>query len=295
MEKVLEIQNLAKAYGRIKAVNQISFQVEKGSVHGLLGPNGSGKTTTLGMLLDIVTPDKGAYSWFGNPPSKDNRKRIGAILENPNFYPYLTGINNLKLVADIKNVPHSKTSEVLKKVNLYKRKNSKYKTYSLGMKQRLAIAAALLNDPEVLVLDEPTNGLDPQGIAEVRELIMQIATEGTTIILASHILDEVEKVCTHVTVLKNGNLLLSGSVNEVLADSDWVEVSAENMDQLKIILEKNPSIKSFKKAGTKFLVTLSYGWDAPQLNQYLFKEGIVASHISTQQKSLEKHFLEITN
>ena len=207
MNKVLEIHQLTKRFGSFTAVNNISFSVEKGNVYGLLGPNGSGKSTTLGMILNAINPTAGSWKWFDQNPDNNSLKRIGAIIESPKFYPYLSAQKNLEIVADIKEASHSKIDEKLELVGLISRKKDKFQHFSLGMKQRLAIAAALLNDPEVLILDEPTNGLDPQGIIQIRELIIKIAEQGTTIILASHLLDEVEKVCSHVVVLNQGKML----------------------------------------------------------------------------------------
>lgn len=217
---ILDIHTLSKRYGSIQAVDKLSLQVEKGSIYGLLGPNGSGKTTTLGMVLDVIRPTSGSFSWFGQPASPATKKRVGALLETPNFYPYLTARRNLEIVAEIKGASHSRIAEVLHLVGLSQRMHTTFKGFSLGMKQRLALASSLLNDPEVLVLDEPTNGLDPEGIAEVRELILKIAAEGKTVILASHLLDEVEKVCTHVAVLQKGVLRAQGPVSTVLAAKD---------------------------------------------------------------------------
>ena len=211
MEKVLTISGLQKNYGKIHAVNDLSLSVERGSVYGILGPNGSGKTTTLAIILGVVNSNGGSYSWFGNENSKNDRKRIGAILEQPLFYPYLTAEKNLQIVASIKGVEYSDIERVLKIVELFERKDSKFRTFSYGMKQRLAIASALLGNPEVLIFDEPTNGLDPKGIAEIRELIIKIAKQGITILLASHLLDEVQKTCSHVAVLKSGKKLYEGS------------------------------------------------------------------------------------
>src|SRR5690606_22269070 len=164
MKKVLEIQNLTKKFGKLTAVENLSFHVEKGNIYGLLGPNGSGKSTTLGVILNVTNPSSGTWKWFDENPSVESLKRIGAIIERPNFYPYLSAERNLEIVAKIKEVDRSKIDEKLKLVGLLDRKKDKFSTFSLGMKQRLAIAGALLNDPEVLILDEPTNGLDPQGI-----------------------------------------------------------------------------------------------------------------------------------
>jgi ABC-type multidrug transport system ATPase subunit len=215
VETVLSITNLTKKFRRLTAVNNLNLEVKRGQVFGMLGPNGSGKTTTLGMLMSVINPTSGSYSWFGESPTNDVRKKIGAVLEHPIFYPYLSGQKNLELNAMIKQCPPENIPKVLELVELSDRRDDKYKTYSLGMKQRLAIASALLNDPTVLILDEPTNGLDPMGIAEIRELIKKIAANGKTIILASHLLDEVQKVCSHFAILRKGNLIHTGPVEEV--------------------------------------------------------------------------------
>ena len=291
MEKVLSIKGLTKRYGRLTAVNDLSLEVGKGEVFGILGPNGSGKTTTLGILLDVINKTSGEFAWFGKPPTKEVRKRIGAILETPIFYPYLSAVKNLEVVAAIKEVSTANIGPVLKKVELFDRKDDKFRTYSLGMKQRLSIASALIGDPEVMILDEPTNGLDPQGIAEIRELIKRIAAEGKTIILASHLLDEVQKVCSHFCVLKKGSLLYSGSVDEIGAGAVTVEVIAgKELDQA---LKSWPGAKEIKHENGKCLVTLSADQSAADLNRYLFENGLVASHLLAQKKSLEKQFLEL--
>jgi ABC-type multidrug transport system ATPase subunit len=292
VETVLSISNLTKHFGRLKAVNNINLEVQRGQVFGMLGPNGSGKTTTLGMLMGVVNPTSGSFSWFGNPPSNQLRKKIGAVLEHPIFYPYLTGQKNLELNAMIKQCPTENIPNVLELVELSGRKDDKYKTYSLGMKQRLAIASALLNDPTVLILDEPTNGLDPMGIAEIRELITKIAANGKTIILASHLLDEVQKVCTHFCVLKKGDLIHTGPVSMVGAGSEMVEVFADAAGFYEVL-------KSFSGAHTisrengAFQVALQEGFSSKDLNRFLFEKGVVASHLVTRKKSLEKQFLEI--
>lgn len=293
MEVILTINNLSKHYGQIHAVDDLSLQVEKGSIFGLLGPNGSGKTTTLGIILDVINPTRGSYAWFGNPSSSDSRKKIGAILEQPNFYPYLTAVQNLKIRADIKGASYIRIDEVLQLAGLAERKNSQFKTYSLGMKQRLAIAASLLNNPELLILDEPTNGLDPQGIAEVRELIIKVAKEGSTIILASHLLDEVQKVCTHVAVVKSGKKLFSGKVEEVLSAAEWVEVSAEDMEKLQQVLHQFPHIKQLNRENDKFVVSLSGQTNSKELNKYLHEHDLLITHLSTRKTTLEKQFLEL--
>ena len=241
-EPVLSISGLSKHYGSIKAVDDLSLEINRGEVFGLLGPNGSGKTTTLGIILDVIRPNKGSFHWFGQIPVKDARKRIGSILEVPVFYPYLSAVRNLRIIADIKGIPYDGIDDTLNITGLLDRKNSSFRTYSLGMKQRLAIAAAMLGEPEVMILDEPTNGLDPKGIVDIRELILKVASRGTTIILASHILDEVQKMCSHVAILAAGRKLFSGRVDEVLNDSQWVELSAHKMDALKLVLHHIPDI-----------------------------------------------------
>jgi ABC-type multidrug transport system ATPase subunit len=293
METILEINNLYKNYGKIKAVQDLSLKVSPGNVFGLLGPNGSGKTTTLGVILNVVNQNSGDYKWFDKAPSKESRKKIGAILEAPSFYPYLSATNNLKVIARIKNTPYKRIDEVLEKVGLIERKNDRFQTYSLGMKQRLAIASALLSDPFVLVLDEPTNGLDPQGIADVRELIIKISGEGKTIILASHLLDEVQKVCSHFAVLNKGKVLYTGSVEEALSSKESVEVSAPDLAGLLPVVSQFEFCKNAHLNGQKIIVQLDQGKTSLDLNSYLVSKGIVVSHLATERKNLEEQFLEI--
>lgn len=291
MQPVLEINGLTKKFGRLCAVNNLNLRVEAGQVFGMLGPNGSGKTTTLGMLMSVVNPTSGTYRWFGEEATHDTRKKIGAVLEHPIFYPYLTGQKNLELTALIKGATSEQISKVLSLVELSDRKDDKYKTYSLGMKQRLAIASALLNDPQVLILDEPTNGLDPMGIAEIRELIKKIASDDRTIILASHLLDEVQKVCTHFAVLKKGNMVHSGPVEDVSGGVETVEVKADI--EIEDVLKNFSGTSSLHRENGSYQVTLKDGLKSQDLNKFLFDQGIVASHLVAKRKSLEKQFLEI--
>ena len=292
MEPVLSIKGLTKNFGRLCAVNNFNLQVEAGQVFGMLGPNGSGKTTTLGMLMGVINPTSGEYSWFGKPPDHEVRKKIGAVLEHPIFYPYLSGQKNLELNAMIKQCSAANIPNVLELVELADRRDDKYITYSLGMKQRLAIASALLNEPSVLILDEPTNGLDPMGIAEIRELIKKIAANGKTIILASHLLDEVQKVCTHFAVLKKGNMVHTGPVNDVSRGAETVEVNAE-VENLSEVLLRFSGTASINRENGFFQVTLRDDFRGRDLNKFLFDQGIVANHLVTKKKSLEKMFLEI--
>jgi ABC-2 type transport system ATP-binding protein len=290
---VLQTTGLSKRYKRIHAVKNLSLNIKRGSVFGLLGPNGSGKTTTLGMILGVINPSRGDYIWFEKDNSHKQRQNIGAILEKPNFYPHLSAFKNLQIVSMIKNVKTDKIENVLKKVNLYERRNDKFKTFSLGMKQRLAIAAALIADPHVLVLDEPTNGLDPQGISDIRELIIEISQSGKTIILASHLLDEVQKVCTEFAVLQKGELIHHGSVDDNFSDEINIEVAAQDMSTLENTLKTH---KKFKKLSLKkefCFVSLEKGVTPEEFGKWLFENEIVLTHLNFVKKNLEQKFLEI--
>ena len=292
LEHILSINNLTKTYGRVRAVNNLSLTINKGEVFGILGPNGSGKTTTLGMVLDVINKTSGDFLWFGQPNSNEVRKKIGAILETPIFYPYLSAEKNLAIVARIKDAPLENIDKVLQQVGLFERKEDKFRTYSLGMKQRLSIASALLCDPVVMILDEPTNGLDPQGIADIRDLIINIAREGKTIILASHLLDEVQKVCTHFAVLKQGNLIHSGLVEDVSKGEEIVEVNAQS-DHLEQVLSSFEGTKKMRFENNRWEVSLNAGHNSTTLNEYLFNNNISANYLLPKKKSLERQFLEI--
>lgn len=295
MNTILTVNNLSKNFGYLKAVKDLSFTIEKGNVYGILGPNGSGKSTTLGIVLNVVNKTSGDFHWFdGTTSTHDALKKVGAIIERPNFYPYMTAVQNLKLVSIIKEVSTDKIEEKLELVGLLERKNSKFRTYSLGMKQRLAIASALLNDPEILILDEPTNGLDPQGIHQIREIIKKIASKGTTILLASHLLDEVEKVCSHVVILRKGEKLYSGRVDGMLASHGFFELKAENMEKLATLLKSNPDISDIKEDNGLITAFLKTELDANTLNATLFDSGVVLSHLVKRKESLEEQFLALT-
>jgi len=295
LETILTLQNLSKNFGYLKAVQDLSFSIEKGNVYGILGPNGSGKSTTLGMVLNVVNKTSGKFHWFdGNVPVHDALKKVGAIIERPNFYPYMSAFDNLKLVCKIKNVATLKIDEKLELVGLLERKNSKFQTFSLGMKQRLAIASALLNEPEILILDEPTNGLDPQGIHQIREIIKKIASQGTTILLASHLLDEVEKVCSHVVILRKGEKIYSGRVDEMVASQGFFELKTEQEDKLLSYLEKHPSFGKIKQEDGLITAFLNAPLNSADFNSEMFKEGIVLSHLVQRKESLEEQFLLLT-
>ena len=296
METILKITNLNKIFNKhLHAVKNVSFEIKKGNVYGILGPNGSGKSTTLGIVLNVVNKTSGDFEWFGGKSNThDALKKVGAIIERPNFYPYMTAKENLELVCKIKGTSLSKVDEKLELVGLLERKNDKFRTYSLGMKQRLAIASALLNDPEILILDEPTNGLDPQGIRQIRDIIRIIASQGTTILLASHLLDEVEKVCSHVVVLQKGVMLYQGSVHNMIENNSFFELQSDNNEQLKLVLQNHASVEKIVEEEGKILVYLKQEISAKELNAYLFEQKIVLEHLVKRKNSLEEQFLELT-
>jgi len=296
LKTILEINNLTKKFGRLTAVNKLSFTIKKGNVDGILGPNGSGKSTTLGITLNVVNKTSGDFKWFdGSISTHDALKKVGAIIERPNFYPYMSAYKNLRLVCKIKGIKEDQIDQKLELVGLLDRKNSKFKTFSLGMKQRLAIASALLNDPEILILDEPTNGLDPQGIHQIRDIIRKIASQGTTILLASHLLDEVEKVCSHVVVLRKGEKLYSGRVDEMISSHGFFELKCDNDSKLLTFLDQHSFIdKTTQKEG---LITafLNAPLLASEFNKQLVESGIYISHLVMRKESLEEQFLQLTD
>ena len=294
---VLEINAISKSYGKIRALENVSFNIPKGSVFGLLGPNGSGKTTLLSIVLDVLQANSGGYKWFGESPTYLHRKKIGSLLETPNLYHYLTAVQNLRITQTISGRGNEgDIHAVLEKVNLHERKNSRFSTYSLGMKQRLAIAASLLGDPAVLVLDEPTNGLDPVGIAEIRGLIKELATKGHTVIMASHLLDEVEKVCDHVAILKRGQLIACGAVEEVLSAEDCLLLSAADQLLLTEKMGRYPGLVRMNATAEGLECYFAKGASsAEKVNQYCFEQGMVLSQIWAKKKRLEEKFFELTS
>lgn len=290
---VIEVSELSKHYGAKKAVDGISFSVAEGQVFGFLGPNGSGKTTTIGLLLGIINKTKGRIKLFESDDLDSARLRIGATLETPNFYPYLSGRDNLRIVAKIKGASETQIENALKLVDLSARANSLFRTYSLGMKQRLALAAATLSNPDLVILDEPTNGLDPDGIRDVRQIIKRLADEGKTIFLSSHLLSEVEQVCTDVAVIKSGKLLKIGPVKELASRNPLALVKAEDGAKLRATLETYPETLSISTEADCLLVELKSD-DLAALNRFLAERGVFASHLTLRKKSLEEAFIEIT-
>jgi len=293
VSEVLKITGLTKKYGSLFAIKDLSLNIKKGNVFGILGPNGSGKTTTLSIVTGIIHANQGDFQWFGEKPKPSSYQRIGTLIETPNFYPYLSLYNNLKIISLIKGISLEDITRVLGLTNLITRKHSKFSTLSLGMKQRLGIAAAMLGNPEVLVLDEPTNGLDPEGFAEVRELIIKEANTGKTILLASHVLDEVEKVCSHVAILKEGRVLTSGKVHELLFKDDLIIITVAKTDELYDALIRDGWTKTIEKENNEIHLTLSSGKSPGDLNEFAFKKGFILDKIEVQKQSLESQFLEI--
>lgn len=291
---VLTVKNLAKNYGSLMALDGLDLTIEAGQVFGLLGPNGSGKTTLLALLLDVIHPSHGSFTWFDGMEGEHARNRIGALLETPNFYPYLNADQNLSIVASIKRVSNPPLDSLLDLVQLKDRRRSSYKTYSLGMKQRLALAACLVGNPDVLILDEPTNGLDPEGMVEVRHIIQKIAAQGKTIILASHILDEVEKICSHVAIIKKGKLLATGAIGSILSDQPAVEVGAGDIEKLFQFLTNASFVKKIARHDSLLVLELEPGRNPGDLNQLAFEHGVVLDHLVLKRQSLESEFLEIT-
>ena len=296
MASILRTDQLCKSYGSLTALREVSFEVPSGSVFGVLGPNGSGKTTLLGTVMHVLYPSAGRFFWFDSEPVPQQRQRIGTLLETPNFYPYLTGAQNLEITASIRGRGLEQVDMVLEQVGLQTYATLPFSKYSLGMKQRLAIGSSLLGNPEVLVLDEPTNGLDPAGIADIRRLITELHQQGKTLILASHLLDEVEKVCTHVAILKKGRLLETGSMREVLHDETIIVVGASDLDKLRKALESYPQTLRMTLQESGFRLQCQHtDFTAESVNRHCQEKGVFLSLLHTKKRDLESRFLELTD
>ena len=291
---VLSIRNLSKNYGSLKALDGLNLEIQNGQIMGILGPNGSGKTTTLGIILGILKSSGGSFTWFEDQYQGKHNLKIGSILETPNFFPYLDADQNLEIVRQIKMSNEENFDDLLELVKLKGRRKSKFKTYSLGMKQRLAIAATLIGNPEVVIFDEPTNGLDPQGIKEVRSILTKIAQRGKTVIMASHILDEVEKICSHVTIIKRGKLLASGPVGAILSNDITIEIDAANREKLLAFLRSQEVLTNITESDKYIECNAPQDYGIDQLSQSIFSNGIVLTHLVKRKKRLEEEFLEIT-
>ena len=298
---VIETTELTKRFGMrrgrsVLAVDQVSLTVEQGQVFGFLGPNGSGKTTTIGMLMGIIKPTAGSFRLFGAGAPRDllaARARVGATLETPNFYPYLSGRDNLRIAAAIKGIGKARIEECLEIVGLRGRGRHRFRTYSLGMKQRLALAATMLNDPELIVLDEPANGLDPKGMKEVRDIIRLLADRGKTIFLSSHLLWEVERTCTHVSIVRKGRVVGTGTVAEIVGGEVSALVRAEDDEALRAALEGYPEAASVRASDEGLVVALASD-DLAALNRYLAGQGVYVSHLARRHRSLEDAFMDLT-
>ncbi len=263
---------------------------------GFLGPNGSGKTTTIGMLVGIISPTGGAFSLFGASSPQEllaARARVGATLETPNFYPYMSGRDNLRVAATIKGVDRPRIDECLELVGLSGRARHRFKTYSLGMKQRLALAATMLKDPELIILDEPANGLDPQGIREVREIIHILADRGKTIFLSSHLLAEVERTCSHVAIIRKGRIVTSGAVEEVVGGGRAVLLRAADLDALADAMQRYPDVTSVRRADEGVVAGLRSS-ELADVTRYLTERGIYLSYLAPYRPSLEDVFIDVT-
>jgi ABC-2 type transport system ATP-binding protein len=294
---ILRTIGLSKYFGSLKAVNDLNLEIRRGEVFGFLGPNGAGKSTTVGMILGLIAPTSGSIELFGRKFNDDRwaaLRRIGAIIEEPSFYPYLSGRDNLiALARAIGNIPESKVNEVLERVNLKERAGDHYNHYSMGMKQRLGIASTLLRDPELIILDEPTSGLDPAGTKEVRDLIPRLAHESRAVFLCSHLLNEVEQVCNRVAIMKQGVMIASAPMKELLNRGQMVQVKVENPAQAAAVLTGLPWIKSIKIENNYLLIEAPKD-SASQINKILAEHNIFASELTNRNVSLESVFLQLT-
>jgi len=294
---ILRTKGLTKRFGKLVAVKDLDLEIYRGEVFGFLGPNGAGKSTTVGMILGLVTPTSGSLELFGLKLDKHRwaaLRRVGAIIEEPAFYPYLSGWNNLEVLARaIGGIPREKINEVLERVNLLDRAGDRYDHYSMGMKQRLGIASTLLREPELIILDEPTSGLDPAGTKEVRDLIPQLAAEHRAVFLCSHLLHEVELVCDRVAIIKQGEMLATAPVRELLSKGQVLQIKVENPEQAVSILEKVPWVNSVKIEDGYVIVDVPKESDA-RVNQTLAEHGIYASELVSRNVSLESVFLQMT-
>jgi ABC-2 type transport system ATP-binding protein len=299
---VIETLDLSKRYtsglrrDSTLAVDQISFEVEEGQVFGFLGPNGSGKTTTIGMLLGIITPTDGRFSLFGGSTPQEihaARQRVGATLEYPNFYPYMSCRDNLDLVARVKGRGKEDVEKVLETVGLAARQKTKFKACSLGMKQRLALGATMIGDPELIVLDEPANGLDPAGQREIRQIIRRLSEMGKTIFLSSHLLHEVERTCTHVAIIEQGRLIRQASVSEITEGRRVVALRAPDMAALAAAAASFEGAASARELEDRVVVELADA-QASDLNRWLAEQGVYVGHLAEEKITLEQAFMELT-
>jgi ABC-2 type transport system ATP-binding protein len=297
---VIEISGLTKRFKEVRAVNEVDFKVHKSDVFGFLGPNGAGKSTTIRMMLSLISPTAGTIKIFGKSLNKNRKEiltNIGAIVEKPDFYLYLSAIKNLEILAKIsgKEISHKRIVELLELVGLKDRAKSKVKTFSHGMKQRLGIAQTLLHNPELIVLDEPTTGLDPQGVKEIRDLIIHLSKEeNKTIFLSSHILSEIELVANRMLIINKGSKVVEGEVNELLSSKTLkVTIEVENLETAKKVLESTKWYNQIESVTGKKISINIEDKDIPQVNKYLVENGVMVNSL-IPVRSLEDYFLSIT-
>ena len=295
--EILRIEGLWKRYGRILAVQDLNLNVVQGEVFSFLGPNGSGKSTTVGIILGLIRPTRGRVLAFGNDMTKNpwpGLQRIGALAESAAFYPYLSGRDNLQALATLLGgIAPARIAETLEMVGLSQRAGDTFRTYSLGMKQRLGIAAALLRDPELVILDEPTNGLDPSGTAEVRELIPNLARQGRAVFLCSHLLHEVQQVSDRVAIVKDGRLIAQGPVTQLLRRGEYLRMRAEDNEPLKRALSAVPWVRGVESHDGYLRVAVPVH-RAAELNRALSAQQVYVSEITPWETDLESVFLELT-
>jgi len=294
MSLVLETTELTKRYGRIVAVSELDLRVRKGEVYGFLGPNGAGKTTTLRMLLGLIRPTGGSISILGaSPGSPQALAHIGALVEGFGFYPYLSGRRNLLVLARYAGVPEARVDDVLEQLGLTARADDRFKGYSLGMKQRLGVAAALLKDPALLILDEPTNGLDPEGMAAMRSLIRHLGQGERSVVLSSHLLGEVQQICDRVGVIQQGRLVAEGTVDELRGRAGLL-VRATPLDKAREVLAKLEGVDPAETVdGVLRLATDPAR--AADINRMLVQAGVAVSELRLEERSLEEVFLTLTH
>ncbi|SCF16667.1 ABC-2 type transport system ATP-binding protein [Micromonospora coriariae] len=293
----IELHDVTKRYpGGVTAVDALDLRVPEGTVFGFLGPNGAGKTTTMRMLVGLVRPTSGRIRVLGQPPgTPDQLARVGALIESPAFYPHLSGVDNLRLAARYASVPDSAADRVLAEVGLTGRARSAFRTYSLGMKQRLGVAAALLKEPSLLILDEPTNGLDPAGVSEIRELLRSLGQHGRTVLLSSHVLGEVEQVCDRIAVINRGRLVADGTSDELRAALGAGEllIAADPVDKAAACLRDHRSVRGVETVDGRLRVSADPAL-AAELNRRLVEAGIDVRELRPVRHSLEEAFLELT-
>jgi ABC-2 type transport system ATP-binding protein len=293
MQTLLSINDLTKNYGTTVALSNFSLEVKAGQVLGILGPNGSGKTTLLSIIMGLRLPTKGEFTWFNLPPNQLPSSNVGALVEVPTFYPYLSLYDNMRISALAKNIDYYEIFPAIERVGLTPYLKAKVSTFSLGMKQRMAIAQALLGKPDIIVLDEPTNGLDPEGIVEVRNLIKELNASGTTIILASHNLDEVQRTCSHVAILKKGHLQAFGVVNDLLTSAKVAIVDVRNPDNLLEYLYVNPDIEVLERTGNAFKLLVNKSEQQVSLINDFQSHGIAVNSFEIRNLNLEELFIKL--